>query len=67
LFLPPFLPTDLQFSDHGRNPCNFRGCRIYRLPHLCENALLGCDFRDADVMGKPAVLEKLHTLGALTE
>lgn len=67
LFLPLFFPADLQFSDHGRNPCNFRGCRIYQLPHLGENALLGCDFRDVDVMRNPALLEKLHTLGALTE
>lgn len=69
LNLPLILPSDVSFSIKGEYPCDFYGCRIYR---VAENdnekskILMNCDFSDAVFLDKKSK-EQIHELGGFVD
>lgn len=66
---PLLLPSDVTYSLDGEYPCDFYGCRIYRVAdsdNVNDKIFRNCDFTDA-VFLDMEIKEKIHQLGGIVD
>ena len=64
---PLMLPSDVTYSLDGEYPCDFYGCRIYRVADSDNDSIFrNCDFTDA-VFLDMEIKEKIHQLGGIVD
>lgn len=69
LELPHFMPSNIRFSLDGENPCDFSGCRVYRIADrgdALDDGYKNCDFTNATFLDME-VKEKVAELGGVVD